>query len=487
MKRAIILFIATLTLFSCGKRLLQDYTDCPEQPLLFPDYTDITVPCNIAPLNFQLEGAANLSVIIQGKKEYQFDSQSYRLQFPIKKWKKMLADEKGDTLSVSVYAHISQQKIHYKDFYWYISPDSIDRYLSYRLIEPAYEIWNMLQVCERNLENFDTRLLADNNITDHSCINCHTSNRAANPTTFMHMRGSKGGTIYSRDGQLRKINTKTDHTAGAVYGEISQDGRFGIFTTAEIIPILHSYRTECLEVFDKCSDLILIDFEQGTVTDNPGISGTEYQETFPCFSANNHTIYFCRAPYIPQPDSTRHMRYDLYSISFNPQTGQLGDSIHEVFRASSEGKSVSFPKCSPDGKYLLFSVSDYGTFPIWHPETDLWMLELSTGKIDKMEETNGRYSDSYHSWSSNSQWIAFASKRDDRVYGRPYFAHVSQDGSVSKAFLLPQENPEVYLNTFKSYNIPELYNTAETYDAHELQKAYFGKETENLRYKSIKK
>ena len=122
MKRAIILFIATLTLFSCGKRLLQDYTDCPEQPLLFPDYTDITVPCNIAPLNFQLEGAANLSVIIQGKKEYQFDSQSYRLQFPIKKWKKMLADEKGDTLSVSVYAHISQQKIHYKDFYWYISP-----------------------------------------------------------------------------------------------------------------------------------------------------------------------------------------------------------------------------------------------------------------------------------------------------------------------------------------------------------------------------
>lgn len=43
MKRAIILFIATLTLFSCGKRLLQAYTDCPEQPLLFPDYTDITV------------------------------------------------------------------------------------------------------------------------------------------------------------------------------------------------------------------------------------------------------------------------------------------------------------------------------------------------------------------------------------------------------------------------------------------------------------
>lgn len=483
MKRIIIILTAALTLFSCGQPSLQDYNACPEQPALFPDYTDITLPCNIAPLNFQLEDAAALSVIIRGKKEYQFHSRSHQLRFPVKQWKQMLSDEIGDTLSVSVYANMRGRKIHYRDFYWHVSPDSIDRYLSYRLIEPAYEIWNMLQVCERNLEDFSTRLLADNNITDHSCINCHTSNRAPTPTTFMHVRGSKGGTVYSRDGQLRKINTKTDSTAGAVYGEISQNGRFGIFTTADIIPILHSYRTERLEVFDKSSDLILIDFEEGTVTDTPCITGKEYQETFPCFSADNHTIYFCRAPSLPQPDSTRQMRYDLYSISFNPKTGQLADSVREVFSASSQGKSVSFPKCSPDGKYLLFSVSDYGTFPIWHPETDLWMLELATGKIDKMEQTNGRYADSYHSWSSNSRWIVFASKRDDRVYGRPYFAYVSEDGTVNKAFVLPQENPEVYQNTFKSYNIPELHDTPEAYDAHELQKLYYREEAERLRYK----
>jgi len=482
MKRTIIIFITALTFFSCGKRSFQDYTDCTALPPMLPDYTDITLPCNLSPLNFQIEDAEAISIIIRGKKEYQYDSHSRQLRFPIKKWKQMLTNENGDTLSVSVYARISGKKIRYRDFYWYVSPDSIDRHLSYRLIEPAYEIWNMLQICERNVESFDTRLLADNNITDRSCINCHTSNRAATPTTFMHVRGSKGGTVYSRNGELRKINTKTDRTAGAVYGEISRDGRFGIFTTAEIIPILHSYRTERLEVFDKRSDLILIDFEQGTVTDKPCITGEEYQETFPCFSADNHTIYFCRAPYLPQPDSTRQMRYDLYSISFNPQTGELGDSIREVFRASAVGKSVSFPKCSPDGKHLLFSVSDYGTFPIWHPETDLWMLELSTGRIDRMKQANGRYSDSYHSWSSNSRWIVFASKRDDRVYGRPYFAHVSEDGSVSKAFVLPQQNPETYLNTLKSYNIPELYNTAETYDAHELRKLYFRKEAEELRY-----
>lgn len=482
MRNIIIILISAFTLISCGKRSFSDYASSPEPPVLFPDYTNITIPCNIAPLNFQVEHASTISAILHGKKDYQFDSRSHLLHFPLKQWKQIMTDEKGDTLFISIYAKTPLGKIKYKDFYWYISPDSIDRYISYRLIEPAYEIWNMIQICERNIENFDTRLLGDNNITDHNCMNCHTSNRAAIPTTFMHVRGPQGGTIYSKQGKLRKIDTKTKNTGGAVYGEISQDGRFGIFTTADIIPILHSYRTERLEVFDKSSDLILIDFERNKITDKPCITGKAFQETFPCFSADNRKIYFCRATSLPQPDSTRYMRYDLYSMIFNPETGELGDSIQLVYKASDSGKSISFPKCSTDGKYILFSVSDYGTFPIWHPETDLWMLELSTGKINKMNQTNGQHSDSYHSWSSNSKWIVFASKRDDRVYGRPYFAHISSDGNASKAFLLPQKNPNSYLNTLKSYNIPELYNIPETYDAHDLQQLYFKGEKEKFQY-----
>jgi Tol biopolymer transport system component len=300
----------------------------------------------------------------------------------------------------------------------------------------------------------------------------------------MHVRGKNGGTVYSQEGKLRKINTKTKETTGsAVYGELSSDGRYGIFTTADIIPILHSYRTERLEVYDKQSDLILIDFEAGTVSNNPSITGDSYQETFPCFSADNRTIYFCRAAHLPQPDSTKQMRYDLYSIAFSPETGQLGDTIQQVIDASSRGKSISFPKCSPDGKFLLFTVSDYGTFPIWHPETDLWMLNLSTGEINEMEKTNGRFSDSYHSWSSNSKWIAFASKRDDRVYGRPYFAYVKDDGTTTKAFVLPQKNPELYQTTLKSYNIPELYSVPEYYDAHAIKRLYFNEEAEMFNYK----
>ncbi|MDR0541010.1 MAG: hypothetical protein LBH19_02230 [Dysgonamonadaceae bacterium] len=482
-KSTFILFLGCL-LTACGSQADRKYWQLSQQPSIFPDYTDITIPCNIAPLNFQVEDTADIrvSVLVVGTKRYEFKSRSALMQFPEKQWKKMLEAEKGQTLNVYLTVSKGTQDDGYRGFTWTVAPEPIDKYLSYRLIEPAYEVWNLLQIEERDLESFKTRLLCDNNITGKTCVNCHISNHAEKPATFMHVRGKEGGTIYARDGRVRKINTKTASSGVAVYGEISNNGRYGIFTTADIIPILHSLRNERLEVYDRRSDLIVIDFENGTVGDSPAVSGEEWQETFPCFSADNRTVYFCRAPRLPQPDSTKMMRYNLCSIDFNPETGMLGDSVRLVFDAASLGKSVSFPKCSPDGKYLLLSISDYGTFPIWHPETDLWMLDLTAGNVNRMEKTNDRFSDSYHSWSSNSKWIVFASKRTDAVYGRPCFACVNEDGTTTKAFVLPQKDPEYYHTTLKSFNIPELYNCPEQYDAHDIQRIYFKEATEQLNY-----
>lgn len=74
-------------------------------------------------------------------------------------------------------------------------------------------------------------------------------------------------------------------------------------------------------------------------------------------------------------------------------------------------------------------------------------------------------------------------KRDDRVYGRPYFAFVREDGSTTKAFVLPQRNPEAYRNSFKSYNIPEFYDTPEPYSAWDVRDFYFDIETEKMSYR----
>ena len=482
MKRPLISIAIALILTACAGN--GAYREAGSTPQMLPDYTDITLPVNIAPLNFQVEGADALRLEIAGNRQYEFKAGGDKLCFPLKKWKEMLQEEAGNTLRLTLTARFGKERVRYAPFTWEVSADSIDHYLSYRLIEPAYEVWNVLSVEERDLESFRTRLLADNTKVESTCINCHTANRDdGGQTSFMHVRGAKGGTLYSRDGQLRKLNTATDSTSGAaVYGEISADGRYGIFTTADIRPILHSGREHKLEVFDAASDLILLDFEQGTVTDSPLVKGSAFQETFPCWSADGKTVYFCRAAAHPQPDSTFAMHYDLYSIGFDPATGRLGEALTKVVDATALGKSISFPKCSPDGKYILMTVSDYGTFPIWHAETDLWLYETESGNIHTLEAVNGKYSDSYHCWSSSGRWICWASKRDDRLYGKPYFAHVNPDGTVSKPFVLPQRDPEHYLMTLKSYNIPELYRFPESYDASFVSRFYTDMDAEKMTY-----
>jgi hypothetical protein len=155
----------------------------------------------------------------------------------------------------------------------------------------------------------------------------------------------------------------------------------------------------------------------------------------------------------PDFDDITNTRYDLVRKSFDPQTGSLGGS-EIVFQASIIGKSVSFPRISPDGKFLVFTVHDYGTFPIWHKEADLWIINMESGKVSAMD-VNSDMTESYHTWSSNSRWLVFSSKRIDGRSTRPYFAHIDSLGNQGKPFILPQKDPSLYDRMLESFNIPE--------------------------------
>lgn len=117
---------------------------------------------------------------------------------------------------------------------------------------------------------------------------------------------------------------------------------------------------------------------------------------------------------------------------------------------------MSHPRVSPDGRRLLYTVSDFGTFPIWHREADLRMIDLESGEVDTLDAVNSDMSDTYHSWSSSGRWFVFSSKRDDGLYGKPYFVHVDADGTAGKPFVLPQESPSFYDLNLKSFNVPDL-------------------------------
>jgi len=452
-------------------------------PPIYPDYIGVTIPVNVSPLNFLMrDSTEKMIVTIKGLNDSITIEGTRKIEIPLKKWKELLFAEQGRNLFIRVTALLHGEWIQYEPFSWQVKSDRIDSYLSYRLIEPGYEVWNKIQLVERNISSFDERVIADNNLTDGSCMNCHIYGNQNGSLSMFHLRGKNGGTILNRDGKLRKINTRgKGMISNAVYGSFHPGGRYAVFSTNIIIPELHSYRSERLEVYDTASDLFVLDFDKNETTTQPFLSDSTSLETFPVFSADGKWIYYCMAPAVSLPDSIKSLKYNICRVSFDALNGSIGLKVDTIWNAQKMGGSACHLKTSPDGKYLLYTVADYGTFPIWHREADLQLMNLKTGEIDHLNNVNGPNSDSYHSWSSNSRWFVFASKRDDGIYGKPYFCYIDSTGKTSKPFVLPQRDPSVYDNTLKSFNIPELSNGPTPFDARDIEKIYWDQKAVNMK------
>jgi hypothetical protein len=480
MIKYLLAFILGIVTFACSKP--GNVKISKEYPPVYPDYIDVTIPQNMAPLNFLLRNKPEkLIVTIKGKSDSITVKGEQKIEIPINHWKSLLSSAQNDSLVVRVLARLNGEWVQYKSFKWVVKSDKVDSYLSYRLIEPGYEVWNKLQIVERNVESFDERVLADNNLTNGSCMNCHIHGNQSGKLSMFHLRGEKGGTILNRDGKLRKINTRAKGMiSNAVYGDFHPGGRYAVFSTNIIIPELHANRTDRLEVYDTASDLVVIDLDSDKAITQPFLSDTAAFETFPVFSADGKWIYFCSAPKVLLPDSIKSLKYNICRVGFDAAKGEIGTKEDTLWNAQKMGGSVCHLKASPDGKFLLYTVADYGTFPIWHREADLQMMNLQTGEIDRLKKVNGPNSDSYHSWSSNSRWFVFASKRDDGIYGKPYFCYIDAFGKTRKPFVLPQHDPETYDNMLKSFNIPDLSDSPVPFDAADIEKVYMEQKSEHV-------
>lgn len=410
---------------------------------MYPDYRGVTVPCNIAPLNFYYTGGKSQTTFSCG--DYSFSLRGRDVCIPETKWKELISRAKGDSIRVSS-SLMGEWSIA-------VSPDSIDQYLTYRLLEPAYEVANWVEIYERDLSNFNERELSSYYNTQNACMNCHIHK---GDNSFFYLRGPRGGAVLSSKGALRKMTLKNSSMfSGTVYGDLHLNGRWGVFSMNVVIPSFHTQSEKRLEVYDSKSDLCIVDFDNNKLLLYPELTRADVLETFPCFSSDGLSVFYCAADSVVLPRDVKKLHYSLYRVPFDPQTGEIG-AQEVVWDAKQRNGSVCHPKASPDGRWLLYTVADYGTFPIWHRECDLEMMNLNDGTIADLSAANSEWSDTYHSWSSNSRWFVFASKRDDGQYGKPYFCHVDENGVVSRAFLLPQKNPHHYDKTLKSFNIPDL-------------------------------
>ena len=466
---------AFATVFSsCGGGDSVTAVDGSDGPLvIYPDYKEVTIPANIAPLNFRyaMENVrkAKTTFTLGGKSvTIRGDEVEWRLS----RWKAFLAGTEGQTMTVTAEAVVDGRPV--KD-QWavYVSEDAVDGWLTYRLIEPSYQMFHEVSIMERCVENFDETVICDYSLTDNACMNCHVHGQSRGDYSLYYIRGPQGGSILNQNGKLRKLALKTkDMLSATVYGELHPGGRFGVFSTNIILPSFHSEAVARMEVYDSASDLTVADFENNEMVNVPHVARADAWETFPCFSADGESVFYCVADTVSLPDDIRQVKYDLVRADFDSATGRIGEQVDTVWSGRAHNASVCHPKASPDGRWLMFTVADYGTFPLFHPECTLYLADLRTGEVRAMDEIKGNKSDSYHSWSSDGRWFVFASKRGDGQYGKPYFCHLDADGRTTKPFVLPQKSSRFYVYNLKSFNVPDLGNASTGMTARDARRMF---------------
>ena len=138
--------------------------------------------------------------------------------------------------------------------------------------------------------------------------------------------------------------------------------------------------------------------------------------------------------------------------------------------AQDTGLSANQPKVSPDGRFVLFCLCQYGNFPIYQPGSDLYVLDLRTRRHQRLD-INSAQADSWHGWSSNGRWVVFSSKRLDGLFARPFFSYVDEQGQFHKPFVLPQADPAFYESCLNTFNVPELVRGPVTVPQRDLARA----------------
>lgn len=466
---------------SCSKTVFDSVYGSDGPAIIYPDYKEVTIPSNIAPLNFYYA----MDDVVSASTSFSIGERTVtkngiEVKWGLAQWKKFLSDAAG--MSINVKAEIKTSEGVIEDS-WniFVSEDTIDPFLTYRLIEPSYQMWNEVEIVERNIETFDETVICDHLHTDNSCMNCHIHVRQRGDLSMFYIRGPKGGAILNEGGKLRKLELRTDGmVSGTVYGEIHPEGRFGVFSTNVVIPGLHSFPGKRMEVYDTASDLSVVDFEDNKMINHPHLNREDKLETFPCFSADGNSVFYCVADTLSLPEKIYDLKYSLVRSSFNPETGMVSEQVDTVWSGPAHNASVCHPKASPDGRWIMFTVASYGTFPINHNESELHLIDLISGEEVSLNSIKGDHSDTYHSWSSNGRWFVFASKRGDGQYGKPYFCHLDSDGNPGRPFVLPQRSPRFYENFLKSFNIPDIGSASTGMNVRKTQKIYnSGKEVLN--------
>ena len=190
----------------------------------------------------------------------------------------------------------------------------------------------------------------------------------------------------------------------------------------------------------------------------PGADDPRYVQTDAVWSPDGKYVVFARAeakePYpkgqklaahANSPEETQ-IQYDLYRIPFND--GKGGQPV-PIAGASHDGMSNSFPKVSPDGRWIIFVKCRNAQ--LMRPDSQLYIVPAEGGVARRMR-CNTPLMNSWHSFSPNGRWLVFSSK-SRTPYTQMFLTHIDAEGNDSPAILIDNSTA-----ANRAVNIPEFVN-----------------------------
>jgi Tol biopolymer transport system component len=468
--------LLTLAILSVGAVLsgvrgaepsIGQWDDVNRPARIHPDYCGIEIPPNIAPLNFLvLEQGLRYRVKIYSKQGKPIETlfRTPKIIINENSWHELLGMNQGEELYFDVFVQTSNERwVRFQTITNRIARENIDDYVVYRKMHPTHVLFNgPLGIYQRNLRGFDESVILDRGYHRNQCLNCHTFCNNHSEQMLIGVRNKMYGvsTLLVEDSVVSKIGTKFGYTSW------HPSGHLAVFSINDMRLFWHTSRNEVRDTVNVDSALAYYVVDSKTVKTAPNISRKDRLETWPRWSPDGRYLYFCSQPKlwsdvnkIP-PEHYEEIRYDIVRISYDIDRDQWGE-LETVISAQDTHLSALVPRISPDGRWLLFCMCDCGYFPAWEPSSDFYLVDLKTAKESghyqyRRLEINSDQSESWCSWSSNSRWIVFSSKRGNPTFTRLYLSYVDEDGKVYKPFVLPQKDPAFYDSCLKTYNTPEL-------------------------------
>lgn len=435
-------------------------------PRLQPDYQGLVIPPNIAPLNFVIqESGSSFYVRLQSPSgaAIEIESANPNIIFPERAWHQLLATNSGSELRLEI-AALARGKTwqRFASLTNHVASEPIDPVLIYRKIHAAHSTWSKMGLYQRSLESFIEKPFLENRRFAGDCCHCHSArnNDPNNFTVLIRSPHFENSLLVVSNGLPEDVRGLAGFTAWHPNGTVIA----AAFSKPRLM--LHTARNDMRDISELEGWLGYFRLGSNSVRRIPQTGDNSRLLAFPFWSPNGRYLYYCSAPNpwtnMSLATATSHTlaKYELLRIPYDIGQDRWG-SPEAVLSLRDAGFSIAQPRISPDGRWIFFCRIPYGCWPTYDPSSDLYAIDL-LGRSPHEEascrklELNSEACESWLSWSSNSRWVVFSSKRLAPLYNRPFISHVSASGECSKPFVLPQQDPEFYSSLINTYTMPTL-------------------------------